>query len=421
MTTAFRNCPRKFYNEFILGLRPPGLSIDLHAGGAFAHSVETVRREIFINHRTLPEALLRALAAFEIYWGDFRIPEQKKTNKTPERVWAAVESYFKMYPPAHGSHSPYFLDGKPTLEFTFAIPLDGPGWPTHPVTNDPFLYAGRFDLLGEYLGVPIVCDDKTSGQGHYANWSEKWDLRGQFIGYTWACRELGIDVDAVAVRGVGIQMNGIAHAEAIKPYSDSLRAKWLEQLRIDLHRIVEMWHSGYWDYNFGEACTNYGNCVFAQSCQSATPEAWLRTRGDVGTTAFDQHRKLHERTETEFYREAKAAKPVSGGSDNPVIGGGPMPERATADPSGWHRLGGFRPHAPIIFAPPPGRSYRAPATRSKHGASTRHRLCPSVAPHRTSTPPKPSTGWESESLDPRHWLVVIAVPTGEHATRIAQK
>ena len=34
MTTCFRSCPRKFYDEFVLGLRPPGLSIDLHAGGA---------------------------------------------------------------------------------------------------------------------------------------------------------------------------------------------------------------------------------------------------------------------------------------------------------------------------------------------------------------------------------------------------
>lgn len=277
MMSAFRSCPRKFYNEFVLGLRPSGISIDLHAGGAFAHALEVVRHEVFVNQRSLAEALLRANAAFEIYWGDFTIPEHKKTNKRPDRVWAAVESYFQQYSPLTDHIQPYLSNGKPTFEFTFAIPLDGPDWPVHPVSGEPFLYSGRFDMLGEYMGMPIVEDDKTSGAGHYANWSEKWDLRSQFIGYTWACRELGIDVDSVAVRGVGIQMTQIAHAEAIKPYSDHLRAVWLEQLRRDLHRLVNSWKEGYFDYNLGEACNAFSNCMFIQPCQSPDPEPWLKT------------------------------------------------------------------------------------------------------------------------------------------------
>jgi hypothetical protein len=285
MTSCFRSCPRKFYNEFILGLRPPGVSIDLHAGGAFAHCLETVRKEIYVNGRSLSEALLRANAAFEIYWGDFKIPETKKTNKRPDRVWAAVESYFATYAPHTDHIQPYMVDGKPTLEFTFALPLeptanDSPlggsrEWPRHPVTGDPFLYAGRFDMLGEYLGMPIVCDDKTTGTGLYSGWSEKWDLRGQFIGYTWAAQQLGIAADSCAVRGVGILMTKIDHAEAIKPYSDDLRARWLEQLRRDLWRIVRMWDEGYFDYNFAESCTDYGSCIFSTACQSSDPEPWL--------------------------------------------------------------------------------------------------------------------------------------------------
>lgn len=277
MMSLFRSCPRKFYYEFILGLRPPGRSIDLHAGGVFAHCLEVVRKEIYINGRTLPEAILRANAAFEIAWGDFVIPEHKKTNKRPDRVWAAVESYFETYVPQFDHIQPYYVGGKPTFEFTFAIPLDLPGFPLHPVSGEPFLYAGRFDLLGEYLGLPIVEDDKTSGTGHYANWSEKWDLRSQFIGYTWACQQLGIPVNDVAVRGVGIQITQIAHAEAIKPYSNALRARWLEQLRRDLIRLATSWNEGYFDYNLGESCTDFGNCIFTQPCQSPEPEPWLKT------------------------------------------------------------------------------------------------------------------------------------------------
>jgi len=276
MIACFRSCPQKFYNEFILGLRPPGLSVDLHAGGAFAHALEVVRKEVFINQRSLSDALIRANAAFEIYWGDFQIPEFKTTTKRPDRVWAAVEEYFRQYTPMTDHIQPYFVDGKPTFEFTFAVPLDLPGFPMHPVTGDPFLYTGRFDMMGEYIKLPVICDDKTSGQGHYSGWAEKWDLRSQFIGYTWACKQLGIEADTVVVRGVGILIKSIALAEAIKPYSDDLRAKWLEQLRRDLWRIVYMWREGYWDYNLAESCTAFGNCVFATACQSTNPEAWLK-------------------------------------------------------------------------------------------------------------------------------------------------
>lgn len=276
MISAFRSCPRKFFNEFVLGLRPPGISIDLHAGGAFAHSIEVVRHEVFVNNRNLSDALLRANAAFEIYWGDFQIPEHKKTAKTPGRVWAAVEDYFIKYPPATDHIQPYFSDGKPTFEFTFSIPLDGPTWPVHPESGEPFFYVGRFDMLGEYMGLPIIEDDKTGSTGFYANWSEKWDLRSQFIGYTWACQELGIAVDTVAVRGIGILKELIHHAEAIKPYSNDLRAKWLEQLRRDLIRLVAAYKEGYWDYNLGESCTAYSNCIFLTPCASNDPDPWLQ-------------------------------------------------------------------------------------------------------------------------------------------------
>jgi hypothetical protein len=51
--------------------------------------------------------------------------------------------------------------------------------------------------------------------------------------------------------------------------------KWHEQLRRDLWRIRRAYDEQYWDYNFGDACTSYGNCIFQRVCQSATPDTWL--------------------------------------------------------------------------------------------------------------------------------------------------
>jgi hypothetical protein len=286
MMTCFRSCPRKYFLEFVMGYRPPGLSIDLHAGGCFAQAIETTYREIYEKGASLQEALLKAHAAFLLSWGDFQIPDYKRTSKTLDRVWQAVEEYFQNWPSQTDHIKPYIAaDGKATFEYTFAIPLepthpivdDGVSFPCHP-SGDPFLYAGRLDMLGELNGRPIGRDEKTTGRSFSSTWSETWDLRSQFIGYTWAMREGGIpDVDTIAVRGICILKESIKFAEAIKTYPDFMRERWKEQLRRDLWRLRRAWNEGYFDYNLGDSCTNYGNCVFMTPC--SVPEdqqaSWL--------------------------------------------------------------------------------------------------------------------------------------------------
>lgn len=330
MLTCFRSCPQKYLLEFVQGFRPPGLSIDLHAGACFAAALEEVRKQVYMNGKSLPEALLIAEARFFTDWGDVEVPEWKKTAKTKDRVWEAVvgdgttkgEGYFQRYQPLTDRMQPYYdREGKPTFEYTFAIPLEpcidpkdfepvgyerwigksgtqferaklsldkegnpnfenttntqmAPPFPAHP-SGGPWLYTGRFDLLGTYEGRPTPLDDKTTGGSIGQNWSETWELRNQFLGYTWACQQCGLDVEGVLVRGIAIQKTQIVHAEAFKPYSKHLIAKWYEQLRRDLWRLRRAYDERYFDYNFADACTSYGNCIFMPVCQSTNPESWL--------------------------------------------------------------------------------------------------------------------------------------------------
>lgn len=302
MIVCARGCLRKFYNEFVLGLRPPGVSIDLHAGGCFATALEVTYREHWQNGRSLAESLDRARAAFFVQWGEFVIPEWKKTAKDIDRMWEAVSNplgdmknkgYFDVYPPQTDEILPYFdADGKPTLEYTFAIPLEpctaegdhnGSGYqkafedgyfPCHP-SGGPFIYCGRFDKLGSYRHEPIVCDEKTTGASIGAAWVNQWRLRNQFMGYVWACQQCGIPVTQVAVRGIAIQKTQIVHAQSIQPYTADQLVRWHEQLRRDLWKIRRAWDSGYWDYNFGDTCNSYGSCIFLDACSSVNPEPWL--------------------------------------------------------------------------------------------------------------------------------------------------
>jgi hypothetical protein len=282
MISCLRACDQKFFLEFCRGLRPPGLSIDLHAGGCFATGLEAVYRGIWLHNLPFHDALMRANAAFLTAWGGFEIPEWKVTAKTRDRVWDAVESYFAEYPPQTDSVQPYFAaDGTPTFEYTFAIPLEPTGpeidlrcFPEHP-NGGPFVYCGKFDMLGQRGGYPCVRDEKTTGSSIGVNWARQWQLRNQFMGYKWACLQCGIPVREVVIRGIAIQKTQIVHAESVQDYPTGLLERWYAQLRRTMWRIRRCYDEGYWDYNFAESCTAYGTCVFLDACTSSNPEGWL--------------------------------------------------------------------------------------------------------------------------------------------------
>lgn len=283
MMTTFRSCPQKFFREFCQALRTGDLSIDLHAGGVFSATLERFYQEFWTNGCETNVALARAYATFTTEWGDFIIRKDRHP-KTPENMWAAVESYIATYPPRTDHVQPYFLGDAPSFEFSFAIPLDFPGFPKHPVSGDPFVYVGRFDLLGKLVSageLPCVRDEKTA-QRLESNWSEKWDLRSQFLGYCWALQHLGIKCNTTVVRGVIITLTMIRQVEAIKTYPQFLIDRWYEQLRKDLNRMVSLWElwtttndASAFDYNLGDSCVAYSHCHLMPMCSSPHPENWV--------------------------------------------------------------------------------------------------------------------------------------------------
>lgn len=284
MLTAYRSCPRRYYNEFVRGIRPRAKSLDLHAGGVFASTVEFIYRRA---HMDLGHDM--AVAAGEVFfykmWGDYEILDPENP-KRPDRVWAAIADYFATYGTTTDKIQPYIVDNQPTFEFSFAIPLDGPGFPVHPESGDPFVLVGRADQLGQLDGLPIVKDDKTTKSAG-DKWTKQWDMRGQFLGYLWAAQRMGIKANTFCVRGVVIQKTQIKQLEYIRPYSTTLIERWLETTRRDLCRLVSNWNEGAaptpdlpnsgagFNYSFGNACHEYGSCMFVESCEAGDPEAWL--------------------------------------------------------------------------------------------------------------------------------------------------
>lgn len=276
MVATFRSCHRKFYWSFIRNKVLDGSNIHLTAGGALAASIDYIRRLQFGQPPIpVPDLLAAAIPTFLGHWGKLDV-EPTHAKNIHNVIWA-LEQYLETYHPATDTIQPLRRDdGTPTSEFTFAIPLPV----LHP-SGDPFVYCGRFDLLGRYTSndLLVVMDEKTTGALSTA-WQRQWDLRGQFLGYVWACRQLGYSLRDVVVRGIGIYKTGPQFLSVPISYPDHLIERWYLQLLQTVNTIKLCYEAEHWAFDFADACSSYGGCPYTTLCQSKDPEPWLTNYTD---------------------------------------------------------------------------------------------------------------------------------------------
>lgn len=262
-------CPTKFFYQFALGLSPIEKSVHLHAGGAFAHGVEAVRKNFYLKKLSLEDSLIDGWREFMNYWGDYEAPDN--SYKDFVNVSAALFDYFHNYNPNNDYIQPFVKsDGTPAVEFTFAIPLPI----LHPDTGEPLIYAGRCDMLGMYQNMGCIVDEKTS-YSFPAEWAKLFSMRGQFIGYTWAAQQFGFPISMCVVRGVAIQQRSIKHLEAIMQFPQWQIDRWYQEMLVKVQYIVDVWKRKDFPLNYGDICSSYGGCPQLDLCTSQQPEAWL--------------------------------------------------------------------------------------------------------------------------------------------------
>lgn len=270
--SAFKKCPMDWYYSSIRAITRVGGNIHLHAGGAYAAGLEHTRKAFYDDGLSEEDALLVGLRVFTEYWGDFEVPE--KSNKTYQAMASALLEYVIQYPLATDIIKPYKLPtGKHAIEFTFAVPLPGV---LHPITNQPILYAGRFDFLGEREGSLFAVDDKTASQLG-PSWSKNWILDSQFTGYCWAARQFGYPVIGAIARGVSILSSSFGHAQAIVYRPAWQIDRWLETTHHTIKMMIAYWNEQKFPYTLDKhACNSYGGCGYHQLCESANPESWIK-------------------------------------------------------------------------------------------------------------------------------------------------
>jgi hypothetical protein len=266
-----RSCLEKLRLGSFMHYKPTGQSVHLHAGAAFAKGLEVARTEFYANGRDAEYATMAGVLALQTAYGDFTPPDGSAKGR--DRMMGALAYYFDQWPLGADEARPMAGPQGPMIEFSFIEPLPI----AHPVTGNPLLYSGRADMictLGDGPGVYIEDDKTASSLG--ATWSQQWDMRSQFTGYSWAYRQIfGKPPAGVLIRGVSILKTKYDHAQAITYRPEWQIDRWLTQVQRDVARVVEAWRSGYWDFNLDESCNHYGGCQFRQLCLQHDPTDWI--------------------------------------------------------------------------------------------------------------------------------------------------
>lgn len=259
-------CYAKAYYGFFENLKPNKVNVHLYFGGCFAKGLEEFRKAFWQDKRSLEESY--NIGLFEIIkaWGEVDIDHP--TKSLSGALWA-FDSYIQQYPPETEKIIPMMIDGKAAVEFTFALPIPNC---FHPQDGQPILYAGRFDMLGEYRSSAYIVDEKTTGSlGD--SWRKNFTLSSQMTGYSWCCREYGFKVGGIIIRGLGILKGSITHLQLVEQRSDWMIDRWLNQLSLDVNRAIEIWKRGEagMEYNLDNECSAYGGCPYMDLCLSKNP------------------------------------------------------------------------------------------------------------------------------------------------------
>jgi hypothetical protein len=274
MLAAYKSCPSLFRLVYSDEWKSKKNSVHLHAGGSFAKGVETTRKAFYEDSLTSEDAIALGAKAVMDSYGDFDAPsEGSGSAKTLDRMVGAFIFYFDNYPLTLDTGYPIILPGgRRGIEYSFVhpLPID------HPETGNPLLYAGRMDAILHYSGAPYIFDEKTTSRLG-PTWGHQWDLRSQFIGYTWGCQQAGIMVKGAVVRGVSILKEKYETQESINNFSEWEVDRWYGELLDWIQEIVKCYQTKKWRHSFDHACTEYGGCAFRSVCKSPDEKPWLET------------------------------------------------------------------------------------------------------------------------------------------------
>ena len=280
--SLWSQCQLRWFRERCQSLRKPGLkNINLDAGAAFAKGMEVTREAFYQDKLTPAESIDQGYhKVLEVMYESGNVNDDLKS---PERMALALVEYFKYFPLESDDVVPAELeDGTSAIEhkMTAELPI------LHPELGVPIIFKGKLDMLATNMGRTYIVDEKTT-KAITSNTGELLATSGQFIGYAWLCRQLGISVAGAKIRKVAIQKTAIKFQEFEVPITDFMIDRWE---KATIRKVTDMVGNykafmtlphnleEYFVADYSNGCTAYFQpCPYTAGCTTRYGEGFIDT------------------------------------------------------------------------------------------------------------------------------------------------
>lgn len=163
----------------------------------------------------------------------------------------AMNSYMQQYQTE--TLKPYFVDGEPLVEKTFAVPL-------YEDEELLILLTGVTDLIADWNNGRYPVDHKS-----YSSWFKPAIMSNQFHGYCFATQS-----NSLLVNRIGLGRKTGENERVVVSYTDGELEEWKKNTIYEIRAHYAMMQKGWYRRNF-EACEEYGGCRYKMLC-NAKPE-----------------------------------------------------------------------------------------------------------------------------------------------------
>lgn len=247
--SLLRTCPRKYYYEIVLGLRPQAQNPHLIFGSLYHAALEYNDRLIVDDIDLAMRSRLVCRYALRISYGW----NSDHKMKTRERLVRAVMAYLDHFK-TDGTETYMMSNGKPALELNFRF------------QSDEYMFCGYIDRIAHFNNELYVLDRKTTQKAFATDYIASFKPSGQMMQYTVGA-QVGFSEE---VKGVIIDVAYItANLDELGrfpvTYTKDQLAEWLENQRFWIGMAEQYWKAGKWPMNL-DACHIYDGCKFRKLC-----------------------------------------------------------------------------------------------------------------------------------------------------------
>ena len=291
----FKECPRKYYYQMVLGYQSKGQNVHLTFGLLYHASLERYDHALASgqDHETALDTMVQwALENSGTRTnGTFTPWESGDEFKNRYTLIRSVVWYVEEHRNSH-LRTLILDNGKPAVELSFKFEAFDVG-------GEPITLCGHMDKLVHEEGSRdrIWCSDhKTTKSALTDHWFKSFTPHNQFSLYTIAGNiVLGADrCQGVIVNGAQIQVGFTRFGQRPAPRPKAVLSEWLSDAKLWITHARGCAESDHWPMN-DKSCTSYGGCPFAKVCAVSPTHrtSWLKsdfvefnwnplaTRGDI--------------------------------------------------------------------------------------------------------------------------------------------